>query len=68
MSNTVIKRLITEGVLPATHVVEYAPWVIKRTDLQRPSVQTHIQAVHHGRKLPRSIPGQDELPLKSDSL
>jgi DNA invertase Pin-like site-specific DNA recombinase len=68
VSNTVIKRLITEGVLPATHVVEYAPWVITRTDLQRPSVQARIQAVHQGHKLARTIPGQDELPLKSDSL
>lgn len=68
VSNTVIKRLIAEGVLPATHVVEYAPWVITRTDLQRPTVQARIQAVHQGHKLPRTIPGQDELPLKSDSL
>jgi len=68
VSNTVIKRLIDEGVLPATHVVAYAPWVIKRTDLQQPSVQARIQAVHHGHKLPRSVSGQDQLPLKSDSL
>jgi DNA invertase Pin-like site-specific DNA recombinase len=68
VSNTVIKRLIAEGVLPATHVVEYAPWVITRTDLQRPAVQARIQAVHHGHKLPRPVAGQEQLPLKSDSL
>jgi hypothetical protein len=66
--NTVIKRLIAEGVLPATHVVDYAPWVITRTDLQRPAVQARIQAVHQGHKLPRPVAGQDQLPWKSDRL
>jgi len=64
VSNTVIKNLIADGVLPATQVVTCAPWVIERVDLQRPSVQARIQAVHDGRKLPRPIRGQDELPLK----
>lgn len=64
VSNTVIKNLIADGVLPATQVVTCAPWVIARVDLQRPSVQARIQAVHDGRKLPRPIRGQDELPLK----
>jgi hypothetical protein len=64
VSNTVIKHLIADGVLPATQVVPYAPWVIARVDLQRPAVQAHIHAVHDGRKLPRPIHGQEELPLK----
>ena len=64
VSNTVIKNLIADGVLPATQVVKCAPWVIVRADLQRPSVQARIQAVRDGRKLPRAIRGQDELPLK----
>jgi len=64
VSNTVIKHLIADGVLPATQVVPYAPWVIARVDLQRPAVQARIEAVHDGRKLPRPIRGQDELPLK----
>jgi hypothetical protein len=64
VSNTVIKNLIADGVLPATQVVSYAPWVIERVDLQRPAVQARIQAVHAGRKLPRPTRGQDELPLK----
>jgi DNA invertase Pin-like site-specific DNA recombinase len=64
VSNTVIKHLIADAVLPATQVVPYAPWVIERAALQRPAVQARIQAVHDGRKLPRPIRGQDELPLK----
>ncbi|HLG57678.1 MAG TPA: recombinase family protein [Vicinamibacterales bacterium] len=64
VSNTVIKHLIADGVLPATQVVSCAPWVIARVDLQRPPVQARIHAVHDGRKLPRPIRGQDELPLQ----
>ena len=64
VSNTVIKNLIADGVLPAPQVVRCAPWVIARVDLQRPPVQARIQAVHDGRTLPRPIRGQDELPLK----
>lgn len=64
VSNTVIKNLIADGVLPATQVVACAPWVIERVDLQRPAVQARIQAVHDGRKLPRPIRGQNDLPLK----
>jgi hypothetical protein len=64
VSNTVIKHLIADGVLPATQVVTCAPWVIERVDLQRPAVQARIHAVHAGRTLPRPIRGQDELPLK----
>ena len=64
VSNTVIKRLISDGILPAQHVVECAPWVIERADVQRPSVQARIQAVHQGHKLSRVLPGQHKLPLK----
>jgi hypothetical protein len=34
LADTVIKRLIREGVLPATQVVQCAPWVIDRKDLE----------------------------------
>jgi hypothetical protein len=50
VSNTVIKNLIADGVLPAAQVVKCAPWVIERVDLRRPAVQARIQAVHDGRK------------------
>jgi DNA invertase Pin-like site-specific DNA recombinase len=64
VSNTVIKRLIQDGVLPATQVVACAPWVIERSHLQLPSVQARIRAIHAGRKLRRLSPEQCELPLK----
>ncbi|HYS20389.1 MAG TPA: recombinase family protein, partial [Gemmatimonadales bacterium] len=58
VSNTVIKRLIREGTLPAQQVVRCAPWVIDRSGLALPAVQACIQAVHNGRKLPCTAPGQ----------
>jgi DNA invertase Pin-like site-specific DNA recombinase len=64
VSNTVIKRLIREGVLPATQVVACAPWVIKREDLDLSAVQARVRAVQEGRRLPLIVPGQDQLPLE----
>jgi excisionase family DNA binding protein len=64
VSNTVIKRLIREGVLPATQVVHCAPWVIDRKDLDSPAVRAQVQAVHDGRRLPPIIPDQGQLSLE----
>lgn len=63
VSNTVISRLIKEGTLPARQVVRYAPWIIEVADLELPAVQTAIKAVHEGRKLPRTHPDQQTIPL-----
>jgi hypothetical protein len=64
VSNTVVKRLIQDRVLPAKQVVACAPWIIERADIELPAVQRRIRAVHGGRKLARLAPGQQELPLK----
>jgi hypothetical protein len=71
VSNTVIKRLIREQILPATQVVLCAPWVIlcapwviDRKDLDSPAVQAQVQAVHDGRRLPPTLPDQGQLPLE----
>ena len=68
VSGTVIKRLLKEGLLPARQVVAGAPWVIERKNLQLPSVQAQIQAVHAGRKLPQTAVGQAALPLQYSIL
>ena len=64
VSNTVVKRLIREQVLPATQVVHCVPWVIDRKDLELPAVQAQAQAVHNGRRLPLIVPGQGQLSLE----
>jgi len=64
VSNTVVKRLIRECILPATHVVQCAPWVIERKDLALPAVQEQVSAVRCGHKLPRTVPGQQQFTLE----
>jgi len=64
VSNTVVKRLIRERILPATQVVECAPWVIERKDLTLPTVQEQVNAVRCGHKLPRIVPGQQQFTLE----
>ena len=56
VSDTVIKRLIRERVLPATQVVQFAPWVIDRSDLELAAVKAQVQAVHSGRRLTPIVP------------
>ena len=64
VSSTVVRRLIHEQILPATQVVQCAPWVIDRKDLNLATVQAEVQAVHNGRRLPLIAPGQGQLPLE----
>jgi DNA invertase Pin-like site-specific DNA recombinase len=64
VSETVIRRLIKQRVLPARQVVASTPWIIKRLDLVLPSVQAAIAAVHSGRRLPKTSPNQGEFPWK----
>jgi Helix-turn-helix domain len=64
VSNTVVRRLIREQTLPATQVVQCAPWVIERKDLTLPAVQAEVQAVHNGRRLPPIVRDQAQLPLE----
>jgi len=66
VSNTVVRRLIKDEVLPARQLVPYAPWVIRRQDLALRAVQAAAQAVRDGHKLPRTAPDHPELPLESD--
>ena len=63
VSPAVIRKLIASALLPAKQVVEHAPWVIKREDLELKEVQEYIEAVHAGKRIPRRDHNQDSLPL-----
>jgi hypothetical protein len=67
VSNTVVRRLIKDQVLPARQLVSCAPWVIRREDLALPAVQAAAQAVRDGHARPRTAPGHPELPLESST-
>jgi hypothetical protein len=45
VSETVVKRRIAQGTLPASQVVPLAPWVMRRADLDLDAVQCDVQAV-----------------------
>jgi len=53
VSPTVVRKLITRGVLPAKQVVATAPWVIQAEDLGCEAVQRYVADVHRGRTAPR---------------
>jgi len=54
MSATTVRRLMTLGLLPATQPVLYAPWVIRREDLEGQTVQRAVALIKPGRTLPRT--------------
>ena len=64
VSETVVKRLITQGTLPASQVVPSAPWIIRRTDLDLAAVHAEVQAVQascprpHRQSVPAALPLQ----------
>ena len=64
VSHTVIRRLIREGTLPATQVMESTPWIIPRESLTLTSVKSEVAAVHSGRQLPKRDPKQAEIPFQ----
>jgi DNA invertase Pin-like site-specific DNA recombinase len=66
ISTPSVRKLIDRGLLPAKQVVACAPWVIDRKNLALPAVQEAAKAIREGRRIPRSDPRQQELPMNSD--
>ncbi len=65
VSDTVVKRLIREHVLPARQVVKFAPWIIEKNDLLLPAVQQQVKAVRRGgHRLPQIVLGQGQFFLE----
>jgi hypothetical protein len=64
VNETVIKRLIGHGILPASQVVPSAPRIIQRTDLYLTSVQAEVQAVRTGHSRRPRLSGPITGPLR----
>jgi hypothetical protein len=64
VSETVSKRLIGQGILPASQVVSSAPWIIQRTDLDLATVQAERQAVRMARSRRHQLSGEAPHPLR----
>ncbi len=52
VSPTVVRKLITRGVLAATQVVATAPWVIRASDFGDEAVRRYVQQVRADRRAP----------------
>ena len=61
----VIRALIGAGVLAASQVCQYAPWVIRREDLLSPKVQ---RALHQGRSQFPCAENQNQLSLQINDI
>ena len=55
VSNTVVKRLIRERILPAKQVVKFAPWIIEKKDLFLAAVRSQVEAARRGAHRPPQI-------------
>jgi DNA invertase Pin-like site-specific DNA recombinase len=64
VSETVVKRLISQGTLPASQAVPSAPWVIRRADLDLGAVQAEVHTVRSRRLGPRHQPPPTALALE----
>ena len=65
VSDTVVKRLIRERVLPAKQVVKFAPWIIEKKNLLLPAVQQQLNVARSGgHRLPQIVLGQGQLSLE----
>jgi len=64
VSHTVVRRLIREGTLPATQVVETAPWIIEREALLLAAVISEVTRIRSGRQLKSGNDQQAEFPFK----
>jgi len=51
VSDTTIRRLVEAGILPMNQVVPWAPWEIRRSDLEAEPVQRIIAHLHETGKL-----------------
>ncbi|MDH3217720.1 MAG: recombinase family protein [Candidatus Krumholzibacteria bacterium] len=54
VSPSAVRTMIRRGALPAEQVVRHAPWIIERGKLDLPEVRRSVEAIHAGRKPPRT--------------
>jgi excisionase family DNA binding protein len=62
VSTTTVRKLIVSGRLAATQPAPYAPWAIRREDLDSTGLLRVLHAVKSGRRLPRTT-SEAQLPL-----
>jgi len=67
VSQTTIKRLVSNGVLENNQIVSWAPWEIKKTDLDATNIRKIIRALQEtGRLVVRGIESEKQTNLFND--
>ena len=59
---TVVRTMIKKELLPARQVAKYAPWTIKRGDLERPEIRNYVKVTRPGRPFQYTNDKQTILP------
>ena len=65
ISPTSVRRLITQGIIPAKQIVPYAPWLIAKAILASSPVQRAVRAITSGRRPLPEDPDQEMLDLQA---
>ena len=63
VSDTTIKRLVHAGLLKVEQVAPWAPWEIRRADLESEPIRTIVEHLHHTGEL--VLPGVTSTPQPS---
>ncbi|MGH9885500.1 MAG: recombinase family protein, partial [bacterium] len=63
VSETVVRRLISTKMLPATQVIAAAPWEIAPGSLELAAVKAAVRRVRAGSRAPRSRAGKGQLSI-----
>jgi excisionase family DNA binding protein len=64
VSQTTIKRLVSNGVLEKNQIVSWAPWEIKKTDLDATNIRKIIRALQEtGRLVVRGMDSEKQTSL-----
>ena len=63
VSDTTIKRLVHAGLLKVEQVAPWAPWEIRRADLEAAPIRTIVEHLHHTGEL--VLPGVTSTPQPS---
>jgi hypothetical protein len=47
-----VRRLLCAGVIQGKQIIAYAPWIIRREDLETEQVKSAVSAIKAGRRFP----------------
>ncbi|MBP6952725.1 MAG: recombinase family protein [Alphaproteobacteria bacterium] len=63
VSKVTVRHLIKDKIITAKQAISCAPWQIHRSELEKESLKRIIRDIKNGKKVPRSLPTQREIPM-----